>query len=217
MRMLTISSLQFSTSLTRTNTNLAAKRAMDVVCSAAGLVVLAPLLGLITAAIKLDSPGPIFYHAIRVGQSGKLFHIHKFRTMVMNADRLGPGLTLANDQRVTRVGRFLRRSKFDELPQLINVLRGTMSLVGPRPEDPRYVALYTPDQRHVLELRPGITSLASVWYRHEEELLVGDAWEAHYVDTVMPTKLRIDLEYLQRVGPKQDLKVIARTIIALLR
>jgi len=121
-----------------------ARRALDVAASLAGLILLSPLFLLIAARIKLDSPGPVFYRAQRVGRGGVLFRLYKFRSMVAGADKRGPGITAAGDDRVTRVGRFLRRTKLDELPQLINVLTGDMSLVGPRPEDPRYVALCTP-------------------------------------------------------------------------
>jgi len=124
--------------------------------------------------------------------------------------------TTAGDRRITRVGRLLRRSKIDELPQLVNVWKGEMSLVGPRPEDPRYVALYTPEQRRVLAVKPGITSPASLQYRHEEELLAGEDWEQVYVEQVMPHKLAIDLEYLQRRTVWTDLGVIWQTVVALL-
>ena len=124
------------------------------------------------------------------------FRLYKFRRMVSDADKQGPGITATGDSRITRVGRFLRRTKIDELPQLINVLSGDMSLVGPRPEDPRYVTLYTPEQRRVLAVRPGITSAASLAYRHEEQLLAGADWETVYREEVLPAKLAIDLEYL---------------------
>jgi lipopolysaccharide/colanic/teichoic acid biosynthesis glycosyltransferase len=126
------------------------KRGFDVVASGVGLVVLSPLFFVITIAVRLNSRGPVFYRARRVGRHGKEFLLYKFRSMITDADQIGPGITSAQDNRITSVGRFLRRTKLDELPQLINVVRGEMSLVGPRPEDPRYVELYTPEQREVL-------------------------------------------------------------------
>ncbi|MEW6580001.1 MAG: sugar transferase, partial [Chloroflexota bacterium] len=167
------------------------KRPFDLLASAIGLVFLSPLFALIALLIRLSSPGPIFYRARRVGRCGREFTLYKFRSMVANADRQGPGITTAGDPRVTPIGRVLRRTKLDELPQLWNVLRGDMSLVGPRPEDPRYVALYTPEQRRVLDVRPGITSLASIEYRHEEAVLRGPDWEQRYIREVMPAKLTI--------------------------
>lgn len=193
----------------------AARRLLDVVAAAAGLVLLGPLFLAIAAAIKLDSPGPVFYRARRVGRYGQEFRLYKFRSMVADADRRGPGITAAGDRRITRVGRFLRRTKLDELPQLINVLKGEMSLVGPRPEDPRYVALYTSEQRRVLEARPGITSAASLAFRHEEQLLSGPDWEQVYRTQVMPAKLALDLDYLNRRTLASDLALIWRTILAM--
>ena len=137
--------------------------------------------------------------------------------MIVDADRRGPGITAAGDRRVTRIGAFLRRTKLDELPQLINVLRGEMSLVGPRPEDPRYVALYTEEQRQILRVRPGITSAASLAYRHEEQLLSGSDWETQYRQQVMPAKLALDLEYLSRRTMASDLVLIWRTVLAIFR
>jgi len=137
--------------------------------------------------------------------------------MVADAFQHGPGITATGDSRVTRVGYFLRRTKLDEFPQLINVLRGDMSLVGPRPEDPRYVALYTVEQRRVLSVRPGITSLASVRFRHEETMLQGEDWERVYREEVLPAKLQIELEYLEHRSVWRDLGIIAQTILALVR
>lgn len=144
-----------------------------------------------------------------------MFKLMKFRSMVVNADAVGPGITTSGDPRITPIGRILRKSKLDELPQLINVLRGEMSIVGPRPEDPRYVALYTDEQKRVLEVRPGITSLASILYRHEEAILTGQDWEKHYVETVMPAKLAADLEYVNNVSLSNDIRIILKTIRAL--
>lgn len=193
------------------------KRAFDVLASTAGLVILAPLFVVVAVAIKLDSVGPIFYRATRSGQDGEPFPLIKFRSMAADADRQGPGITAAGDRRVTRVGKFLRRTKIDELPQLFNVLKGEMSIVGPRPEDPRYVALYTDDQRQVLSVRPGLTSPASLAYRHEEALLTGDDWERVYLEQVLPAKLALDLRYVENASLGSDLGIIARTVGALLR
>lgn len=193
------------------------RRWFDVAASLTGLVVLSPLFLLFSLYVKIDSPGPVFYRATRVGKDGRLFRLFKFRSMVINADGQGPGITAAGDSRVTRAGRFLRRTKIDELPQLINVLRGDMSLVGPRPEDPRYVALYTPEQRRVLAVRPGITSAASLAYRHEEQMLVGTDWETVYREQVMPAKLAVDLDYLAQRTLISDIRLIIQTIGAVFR
>lgn len=190
------------------------KRAFDILASATGLFILSPVFLIIALAVKLGSPGPVFYRATRVGRYGVPFKLLKFRSMVADADKAGPGITRSGDRRVTSVGRILRRTKLDELPQLFNVLRGEMSLVGPRPEDPRYVALYTPEQRQVLNVRPGITSLASVRYRNEEALLTGGDWEREYVERIMPAKLAIDLEYVHRASVGQDVLVILATLWA---
>lgn len=190
-------------------------RAIDLLAAGIGLLLLSPLFALVAAAVKIDSPGPVFHRARRVGKDGVLFQLYKFRSMVTDADKRGPGITATGDPRITRVGRFLRRTKIDELPQLINVLKGDMSLVGPRPEDPRYVALYTPEQRRVLTVRPGITSAASLAYRHEEQLLSGPDWETVYRTQVMPAKLAIDLAYLERRTLVSDLKLILQTIVAI--
>jgi len=192
-----------------------AQRVFDLLASLVGLVLLFPLFVLIAIAIKLDSPGPVFFRGQRVGQDGHLFRLYKFRSMVADAARSGPGITAAGDPRITRVGKILRRTKFDELPQLIHVVCGEMSLVGPRPEDPRYVASYTREQRRALSVRPGITSPASLRFRHEEELLQGENWEHVYLEQVMPAKLQIELDYLERRSPWRDLCIIVQTVLAL--
>jgi lipopolysaccharide/colanic/teichoic acid biosynthesis glycosyltransferase len=193
------------------------KRTMDVLFSLGGLIVLSPLLLIIAAAVALSSPGGVFYRAERVGKDGRLFKLYKFRSMVAGADKVGPAITVAGDARVTPVGKFLRKTKLDELPQLINVLKGEMSLVGPRPESPKYVALYTDEQRAVLRVRPGITSLASIRYRDEESLLHGADWETLYIEKIMPEKLAIDLEYIASANPWKDLQIILQTFGAILR
>jgi FlaA1/EpsC-like NDP-sugar epimerase/lipopolysaccharide/colanic/teichoic acid biosynthesis glycosyltransferase len=191
-------------------------RGLDLTVSGLGLLCLAPLFLVGGLVIKLTSAGPAFYKAERVGQGGHLFKLYKFRSMYLNADCNGPGITLKDDPRITPVGRFLRRTKLDELPQLINVFRGEMSLVGPRPEDPRYVALYTPGQRQALAVRPGMTSPASLHYREEETLLSGDKWETVYREQVLPSKLALDLAYLQQRTLWTDLALILQTIALLI-
>ena len=186
-------------------------RLLDLLAAALGLILLSPFLLPVAVLIKLDSPGPVLHRAERAGRDGQIFTLFKFRTMVADAGRRGPGITTAADARITRVGRLLRRAKVDELPQLINVLRGEMSLVGPRPEDPRYVALYTPEQRQVLAVRPGITSPASITYRHEEQMLQGADWEQVYIKQVMADKIRIELDYITTRNLWTDLHVVVQT------
>ncbi|HYW26974.1 MAG TPA: sugar transferase [Terriglobales bacterium] len=192
-----------------------AKRAFDVAAAAAALLLTLPITLAVALAILLESGGPVLYRGWRVGRYGQIFRICKFRSMFTGADRAGGVITAAGDTRVTRVGRVLRRTKLDELPQFLNVLGGDMSLVGPRPEHPNYVRLYTPEQRRVLCVRPGITGAASVTYRNEEELLGGEDPEALYRTVIMPDKLRLELEYLDRRSFWTDLKIIAATLGAL--
>ena len=192
-----------------------AKRLFDVVLSALGLLLLAPLLLLIALWVKLDSPGPVLFRQERVGRNGRPFLIHKFRTM--RVDKAGPQITVGADPRITRSGRLLRASKLDELPQLWDVLRGAMSLVGPRPEVPRYVAMYPAELREiVLSVRPGITDLASLEFRHESELLASAADpEREYVEVVMLQKLALARRYVETASLAQDLRIIWRTLLAL--
>ena len=191
------------------------KRTFDVVAAALGLLLLSPLFLVVALLIKIDSPGPVFYRGWRVGEGGLPFRIIKFRTMVRHAEALGPVLTTGDDARVTNAGRLLRRTKLDELPQLLNVVAGTMSLVGPRPEDPTFVAHYSPEERKVLELRPGITSPASLAYRREETLLSGANWQNTYVHAILPRKLEIEREYAARRTLFSDIALIARTVFSL--
>lgn len=194
-----------------------AKRLFDLCAAIVGLILLLPVFGAVAIAIKLDSPGSVFFRGKRVGKDGNIFYIYKFRTMVADAAQRGPGITTRTDNRITRVGRFLRRTKIDELPQLINVIKGEMSLVGPRPEDPAYVAHYTPEQRKVLTVLPGITSAASLAFRNEEQLLQGANWERIYLEEVMPRKLAIELAYLERRTWWTDLGLIVKTIFEIIR
>lgn len=204
--------------LARRKPQLAAKRAMDIVISAGALCVLWPLFLLIALAIICDDPGPVFYRQVRIGRGGKPFRIFKFRTMVVGAEKKGLSITVGHDSRITRVGAFLRRTKLDELAQLLNVLAGQMSFVGPRPEVPRYVDMYTPYQRQVLLVRPGITDYASIAYRNENELLAGaDDPERLYVETVMPDKIELNMKYLREISPLADLRLILKTIVAVVK
>lgn len=193
-----------------------AKRALDGVASALGLVVLSPLLAVLAAAIKLESKGPVLYAALRVGKGGVMFRMYKFRTMVTNADKIGGSSTPDDDPRITRMGRFLRRTKLDELPQLINVVNGTMSLVGPRPQVKWAVELYTPEQRRVLTVRPGITDYASIKFPNEGEILRGSTNpDRDYMEKIHPEKMRLSLEYLDKRSLGVDLGIIFRTLAAI--
>ncbi len=196
-----------------------AKRIFDVIVSLLVVVVALPLWLVVALAIKLDSPGPVFYRATRIGKGGQPFILYKFRTMVAGASGWGPGVTRDRDPRITPVGRLLRKLKIDEMPQLINVLKGEMSIVGPRPEDPRYVRYYTPEQRRVFAVRPGMASPAFVRYRHEEEILAaaGDGVEDYYLTALLPNKLRMDLEYIERQSLWFDLCVLAQAAVSLFK
>jgi lipopolysaccharide/colanic/teichoic acid biosynthesis glycosyltransferase len=195
------------------------KRLFDLVLSGAGLLLLWPLLLGIALWIRLDSPGPVFFRQERVGRLGRPFRIHKFRTMAHGQAGTGPLITVGADARITSAGAVLRRCKLDELPQLIDVLRGRMSLVGPRPEVPRYVALYPPALREkVLSVRPGITDFASIEYRDENALLARAADpEREYVEVVMPAKLQFAARYVDQSSLWLDLRLIARTLRLVLR
>ena len=204
--------------LKRRRGRLALKRVMDIAISGAALCVLWPVLLLIALAIVIDDPGPVFYRQVRVGRGGKEFRIFKFRTMVVDADKKGLQITVGRDSRITRMGALLRKTKLDELAQLLNVFLGQMSFVGPRPEVPRYVAMYTPYQRQVLLVRPGITDYASIAYRNENDLLAGaDDPERMYVEEIMPAKLELNMKYLRRVSPLEDIRLILATIAAVIR
>ncbi len=191
-----------------------AKRAFDLLCAGAGLLLLSPLLLGIAVWINLDSPGPVFFRQQRVGRHGVLFRIHKFRSMVEAAPQTGPQITVGADPRITRAGHVLRRTKLDELPQLIDVVMGTMSLVGPRPEVPRYVAMYPAALRDkVLSVRPGITDPASIEYRDESTLLAqADDPERVYIEQVMPAKLRFASEYIEHMSLLNDVRLIGATL-----
>lgn len=194
------------------------KRAMDIVISGGALLVLWPVLALIALAIKIDDPGPVFYRQVRVGRHGKPFRIFKFRTMIVDADKKGLQITVGRDNRITRMGALLRKTKLDELAQLINVFVGEMSFVGPRPEVPKYVDMYTPYQRQVLLVRPGITDYASIAYRNENDMLEGaEDPERMYIDVIMPDKIELNMKYLREISPLADIRLILSTIVAVIK
>jgi lipopolysaccharide/colanic/teichoic acid biosynthesis glycosyltransferase len=188
------------------------KRILDVIGSFLGLLFLLPVFLIVGCCIKFSSPGTVFFRQTRIGMNGRPFRIAKFRSMVMIQDPQAPGLTRLGDRRITSVGRILRKYKIDELPQLWNVLRGNMSLVGPRPELPIYTACYTPHQSRVLSVRPGITDPASLFYRNEELLLqkCPDP-ERFYRETVLPHKLALNLDYIENVSLASDVMLIIST------
>ncbi|MDR3591523.1 MAG: sugar transferase [Negativicutes bacterium] len=195
------------------------KRCFDLLFTSLGLIVLAPLFLLIMLWIRFDSAGPVFFRQERVGHRGVTFRIYKFRTMVVDAEKLGRQITVGEDRRVTRSGRFLRKYKLDELPQLINVMRGEMSLVGPRPEVPRYVSEYPPEiKEKVLSVLPGITDYASIEYKDENEVLAkADDPEKAYVEEVLPIKLRYYVSYVDNRSLWLDVCLIFRTFAAVIR
>lgn len=195
-----------------------AKRLVDIAFSVTWLVLTSPLLILLVVAVKLDSPGPVLYRGTRVGRYGKPFKMLKFRTMVTNADKIGGSSTADNDPRITSVGKTLRKYKLDELPQLINVLRGEMSLVGPRPEVQQYVDAFTEDENIILDLRPGITDWASLWNSDEGAILAGsDDPDRAYEELIRPTKISLQLYYAQNHSLWADLKIIVLTILKIIR
>ena len=192
------------------------KRLFDLISSSLVLIILFPILFLVAILIVLDSKGGIFYRQIRVGKNGKEFGLLKFRTMHPNMDQVQ--ITVGHrDPRVTRVGYYLRKFKVDEFPQLLNILKGEMSVVGPRPEVPKYVAMYNVEQQKVLTVKPGLTDFASLEYVHESELLAAsDNPEKTYVDEIMPHKLSLNLKYIQEKSLSTDVKLIFRTILKIL-
>ena len=193
------------------------KRVYDIIVSLAVILIALPAWLAVAIAIKLDSPGPVYHRGTRIGKDSRPFTLYKFRTMVADAAGRGAAITAKDDPRISRVGLFLRKLKIDEMPQLINVLKGEMSIVGPRPEDPRYVAHYTPDQRRVFDVRPGMASPAFIKYRQEEELLavLGEDMEKTYLTEILPDKLRMDLDYIDQQSFLFDLAVMAQAAISL--
>lgn len=192
------------------------KRIFDIVASGIGLILLSPLFVILAIWIKCDSIGPVFYKQVRVGRNNMDFQLFKFRSMRVGSDKKGLITVGGHDPRITRSGYYIRKYKLDEFPQLINVFKGDMSLVGPRPEVRKYVDMYTEEQMHVLDVRPGITDLASIWYRNENELLerVNDP-DKYYIEVIMPDKLRINLEYVARHSFTFDIRLIFQTFRAI--
>lgn len=197
--------------------SLLAKRIFDILVSLLLLIVASPVLLVLAIAIKLESPGPVFYRQVRVSQYGRTFRIFKFRTMVTDADKLGTQVTVGNDSRITRVGKIIRKCRLDEVSQLIDVLRGTMTFVGTRPEVPKYVAAYTPEMLATLLLPAGVTSLASIAYKDEDMLLAGarDVDRA-YVEEVLPQKMEYNLKSIQDFSFWGDIRTMLLTVKAVL-
>lgn len=192
------------------------KRAFDLVASMMGLIVLSPVFLALAIAIKIDSPGPVFYRQERVTQYGKRFRIHKFRTMVQNADK-GSQLTVNNDSRITRVGKVIRDCRLDEIAQLIDVLQGTVTLCGVRPESPKYVAAYTKEMMATLLLPAGVTSLASIYYKDEAKLLDGvENADQVYIETILPGKMYYNLKGIEKFSFWGDIKIMLMTVLAVL-
>ncbi len=193
------------------------KRGLDIFSAGFGLILLMPIWVILILLVKLDSDGPVFYSAARVGKGGREFGLLKFRTMIKDADKIGPQVTYGADTRITKAGRWLRRLKLDETPQLINVLKGDMSLVGPRPESPFFVKHYSRQDRNVLSVKPGMTSLA--WVRlhndfDEENTFEAENWKEHYLNVSMPRKLAVDMEYIEKRSFCGDIKIILQTVFA---
>ena len=197
--------------------SLMAKRVFDVVVSALMLVLLSPVFLVLAVAIKLDSPGPVFYRQVRVTQYGKQFRIFKFRSMVCNADKIGAQVTVGNDSRITRVGRVIRNCRLDEICQLIDIFRGTMTFVGTRPEVPKYVAAYTPEMMATLLLPAGVTSEASIRYKDESALLDGaEDVDEVYIHQVLPGKMEYNLDAIRNFGFWSDIRTMLRTVFAVM-
>jgi lipopolysaccharide/colanic/teichoic acid biosynthesis glycosyltransferase len=189
------------------------KRLFDIFISFLGLLILSPVLIATALAVKLEDKGPILYRANRVGLFGKLFTMYKFRTMVVNAENIGPASTSANDRRITKAGRFLRKFKIDEIPQLFNVLSGNMSIVGPRPEIKRFTDMFTEEEKAILNVKPGITDWASIWNSNEGELLAGcEDPDGYYIKYIRPEKLRLQLLYAGNNNFFIDLHIIFLTL-----
>lgn len=190
-----------------------AKRIFDIMLSGIGLILFSPIILAIAIIIKTTSPGTIFYRGERVGLHGNIFRIFKFRSMVIDADKTGVSSTSKEDARITPIGHFVRKTKLDEIPQLINVLIGNMSLVGPRPEVKKFTDMYTDDEKILLTIRPGITDYASIWNSDEAELLVGSVDpDKDYLEKIRPEKIRLQLKYLREMSLLVDMKIIFLTI-----
>lgn len=204
--------------LKRKSFQLIIKRIFDVIVAVIGLIMLLLFFIVVAFIIKIDSRGPVFYKQLRIGKDKRGFMIFKFRTMIVDAEKNGMQITVGGDSRITKSGHILRKFKIDELPQLINVLLGDMSFVGPRPEVPKYVAMYNEDQMNILKVRPGITELASIEYRDENILLAQSSNpEDTYINEIMPRKILLNIEYLRNISFFYDVKLILKTIYKIIR
>jgi lipopolysaccharide/colanic/teichoic acid biosynthesis glycosyltransferase len=192
------------------------KRCFDITVSGLGLLLLSPLFLIVALLVRLDSPGPVLFRQRRLGKGARIFTIYKFRTMVAGDERRGAAITVNRDARITRIGRILRRYDLDELPSLINVLKGDMSVVGPRPEVPNFLSCYSEAQRDVFAVRPGLTDPATLSFRKESALLVGKDAEQRYQREILPRKLALNLEYVHRHSLYRDLQIVARTLAVIL-
>ncbi len=195
---------------------LVGKRLFDIVISLLMLIILSPVLLITAIAVKIDSKGPVFYRQVRIGQYGKKFRIFKFRTMVQDADKKGLSITVGQDPRITRVGRAIRKCRLDEFAQLLNVLNGTMSFVGPRPEVPKYVDAYQDAYMATLLVRPGVTAPSSIYFRNEDEILAAsdEDPETTYIEKILPKKMALNLEYLNSISVWNDIKTMFQTVKA---
>ena len=193
------------------------KRIFDIILSLFGLIILLPFMIIIAILIKLDSKGPVFFKQVRVTKNGREFKIFKYRTMKIGSDKYSQ-ITVGKDDRITKIGMFLRKYKLDEIPQLINVLLGDMSLVGPRPEVPKYVALYTEGQKEILKVRAGITDYASIEFSDENDLLASEKNpEEAYIEKIMPKKIELNKKYLSEISVLTDIRIILLTIKKILK
>lgn len=214
----TTEEINFDAVLKGKKATLVFKRLFDICASIGGLLVLALPFCMVAIIIKLTSKGPVYFRQERVGKNGKTFRIYKFRTMTVNAEAQGMQITVGADRRITKIGQILRKTKVDELPQLINVLKGEMSFVGPRPEVPRYVELYSDYQKNILKIKPGITELASIVYRDENEVLAqSEDPEKTYIEEIMPKKIELNMEYMQKMSFWYDIKLIFKTFAAVVK
>ncbi len=208
--------------LSKRKISLAIKRIFDIIVSLLLLVLLSPIILILAILIKIDSKGPVFYRQERITTNGKIFRIFKFRTMVQNADKIGTLVTVGNDSRITRVGKMIRKVRLDELPQLINILKGEMTFVGTRPEVKKYVDKYTDEMKATLLMPAGVTSVASIKYKDEDEILEkalenGKDTDLAYVEDVLPEKMKYNLEYISKFSFWYDIKVCIDTVIGVLR
>lgn len=194
------------------------KRLFDIICSGLGLLILSPFLIAFALIIKFTSPGPVFYRGERTGLHGKMFKIFKFRSMIVDAEKTGVSSTSKEDPRVTKIGSIMRKTKIDEFPQLINVFKGDMSFVGPRPEVKKFTDLYTEEEKVLLNIRPGITDYASIWNSNEAEILAGSSDpDKDYLEKIRPEKIRLQIKYVKEKSFLTDIKIIWRTLLKLIK